>query len=309
MKSIKEQKKIPVASEGVLINPQAHALGSENAILTGTNRHYYVPDFEGCLSVKTVVSGSALWGISGREFIVHENSYLVLNDRQHYTMTIESARPATTFCLFFKTGFVEDVYRTQVTGVDKLLDDSWEETIGHLYFREKLETQDTGFLNLIRKLRQQLLAGNNSRQEIEAGFYKVAEALLEGHQQIERSVARLPAIRTSTREELFKRLLRGRDFILSSLDNQIVLSDMARAACLSPYHFHRAFTKVFGETPHRYLTRQRLEKAQRILANSDRSVTEVCLESGFESPGSFSSLFTRHYGLSPREFQKQRKRN
>jgi AraC-like DNA-binding protein len=59
-------------------------------------------------------------------------------------------------------------------------------------------------------------------------------------------------------------------------------------------------------TPHQYLTRHRLARAALMLRRSARSVTEICFEAGFESPGSFSTLFRRHFGLSPREFRQQR---
>ncbi len=98
-----------------VVNPRDATLGAENAILTGADRRYHVPDYEGCLSVKSVVAGSAAWEAGGRRFAVHENSYLILNDRQRYTMTIDAAREVTTFCLFFKRGLVEDVFRVRET--------------------------------------------------------------------------------------------------------------------------------------------------------------------------------------------------
>ena len=93
------------------VNPPATVLGVDNAVLTGTSRRYFVPDFEGPLSIKTVVAGSAVWEAEGRRFTVLENSYLVLNDRQRYTITIDATRSVTTFCVFFERGFVEDVWR------------------------------------------------------------------------------------------------------------------------------------------------------------------------------------------------------
>jgi AraC family transcriptional regulator len=265
-----------------------------------------VPDYEGCLSIKTVVSGSALWETAGRQFVVHENSYLILNDRQRYTLTMDSARAATTFCIFFKRGLVEDVFRSQVTSADALLDFPAPPTTTQLNFREKLETQENSVLGLTRQLRRQLLAGA-SGEALEQSFYAIAARLVREHQQSESLIARLPVIRSSTRLELYKRLLRGRDYLLSSLDRSVRLDDMAREAGLSPYHFHRAFTKMFRETPHHYLTRHRLEKARAMLGKGELSVTEVCFECGFESLGSFGSLFHRHFGVPPGKFRRSLK--
>lgn len=81
------------------------------------------------------------------------------------------------------------------------------------------------------------------------------------------------------------------------------LSDAARAAGMSSYHFIRRFEAVFGETPHQFRTRERLTAAQRLLARG-HSVTDVCLEVGFSSLGSFSTLFTRKVGISPARYQR-----
>ena len=289
-------------SKPVPINTRESVSGAENGILTGTGRRHYVPDFEGCLSVKTIVAGSAVWEAGGRRFVVHENSYLVLNDRQHYRMVIDSARRVTTFCLFFQRGFVEDVFRGLTTPAAELLDSPRPPAPLPLGFVEKLETQESRVLGLVREMRGRVLGGVTSKQELERDFYAVAEQLVVERQQADALVAKLPALRAATRQELYRRLLRGRDFILSTLDRPVLLADVAREACLSPYHFHRTFTRAFRETPHAYLTRQRLEKARLMLGQGGRSVTEVCFECGFESPTSFSQLFRRRFGASPREF-------
>ena len=68
-----------------------------------------MPDFEGCLSIKTVLSGSAVWQAGGRTFPIVEDQYLILNDSRRYSITIDSVQRVRTFCLFFERGFVEDV--------------------------------------------------------------------------------------------------------------------------------------------------------------------------------------------------------
>lgn len=83
----------------------------------------------------------------------------------------------------------------------------------------------------------------------------------------------------------------------------VALAGIARAAYLSPFHFHRAFTAAFGETPHAYRTRRRLETAARLLAEADQLIIDICLQTGFESPSSFATLFRRRFAASPRTFR------
>ena len=295
-------------SDLVVINPAATLLGQKNAILTGTANRYYVPQFVGCLSIKTVVRGSALWEASGRQFVVNENTYLVLNDQEPYSMTIESARQVTTFCLFFKRGFVEDVFRGLTMPEARLLDSPQPPSPMELHFPGRLETHESRVLELTRALCRELTGEAVTQQSQEESLHTIAVALIADYHQIESAISRLPAVRLSTRREVYKRLLRGRDFILSSLDKPVRLAAVAREACLSPHHFHRAFVRAFGETPHAYLTRHRLQRACVLLESSNQSITEISLECGFESPGSFSSLFRRYYRTTPREFRYNRAR-
>ena len=105
-------------------------------------------------------------------------------------------------------------------------------------------------------------------------------------------------------DELFRRLCRSRDYLAAGLDRPLRLADAAREACLSPYHYHRLFTRTFGETPHEFLTRMRMDLARRLLVQDRLPVTEVCFAVGYESLGSFSSRFRRLVGYSPSEFQR-----
>jgi AraC-like DNA-binding protein len=84
---------------------------------------------------------------------------------------------------------------------------------------------------------------------------------------------------------------------------QLPLRRLAAAAALSPFQFIRRFNALFGETPHQLRIRARLEHARRLLALTDRPITDVCFEVGFSSLGSFSALFKRRVGRSPSAYR------
>lgn len=283
------------------VNPPGEHLGKVNAVLSGRGTRYYVPDFEGCLSIKSVTDGTALWEADNRRFPLTDDSWLILNDRQRYSITIDSFTPVTTFCLFFERGFVEDIYRVSVTPSRALLDAP--DSAGTVSFFTRIEPGGP-LIDLLQRFRSALASGAMSQVEWDQTFQQIAEFLIAERSSAPRQMARIPAASHATRLELYRRVLRGRDFLLSSLADPIRLKEMAAAACLSPFHFHRSFTRAFGETPHRYLTRHRVQKAARLLRQSRVSVTEACLSAGFESPASFSHLFRRHYGVSPQQFRK-----
>jgi AraC-like DNA-binding protein len=107
------------------------------------------------------------------------------------------------------------------------------------------------------------------------------------------------------RDPVARRLDAARRFLEAHLDEALTLDDIARRACLSKYHFLRVFKDAFDDTPLSYLRRRRLETAERLLTRTELSVTAVCYRVGFESLGSFSSLFRRHAGLSPNAFRRR----
>jgi AraC-like DNA-binding protein len=96
---------------------------------------------------------------------------------------------------------------------------------------------------------------------------------------------------------------RAHDLIDRDYAEALDLDAMAREAGYSKYHFARTFAMAYGETPRAYLTRRRVERAKNLLRTANLSVTEVCFLVGFESLGSFSSLFRRLVGQSPSAYR------
>jgi AraC-like DNA-binding protein len=96
-----------------------------------------------------------------------------------------------------------------------------------------------------------------------------------------------------------RHLLRARDLADARYLEPLTVDDMAAAAGLSRAHFSREFRRTFGESPHAYLLTRRLERAAALLRNTDRSVAEICFSVGLQSVGSFTTSFTRTFGVSP----------
>lgn len=104
---------------------------------------------------------------------------------------------------------------------------------------------------------------------------------------------------------VLERLRRVRERMAADAGAALDLEEMARAACFSKFHFLRLFRQAYGVTPARYLSQLRLERARTLLEESDRSVTEICLDVGFESLPSFSCAFRRHTGHSPLRYRRR----
>lgn len=105
--------------------------------------------------------------------------------------------------------------------------------------------------------------------------------------------------------EFYKRIIRAKEFINDCYTEQLNIERIAREAYFSPYHFIRMFKRTYDKTPHQYLTLRRIERAKELLKDENFSVTDICFELGFESPGSFSTLFNRYVGVSPVKYRQQ----
>lgn len=100
-----------------------------------------------------------------------------------------------------------------------------------------------------------------------------------------------------------RHLLRAKDVADARYGDPIGVDDMAAAAGLSRAHFSREFRRAFGETPRAYLLTRRLERAAALLRTTDRSIADVCLSVGLQSLGSFTTSFTRMFGMSPAAYR------
>lgn len=275
----------------VLLNPAATLLGSENAVLSGRGVRRYEHRFAGPLSVKTVISGLATWETRAGRFEVVPGSVLFLNDGEEYEITVDALQPVETFCFFFGRGFVEDAFRATTSGSAALLDSQNGNAIELV---EKLQFDAP----LVAEL-QRAHAAMRRGDDLDASFYAAAFDIVKTHGDVAARVSRVPALRAATREELARRVAVATAFLHANLDRNVSVAEAARAGCLSPFHFHRLFAALHRTTPHRYLTRLRLEKAKALLRAGDRDVSDVAAACGFESLGSFATLFKRTFGVTP----------
>ena len=100
-------------------------------------------------------------------------------------------------------------------------------------------------------------------------------------------------------------MCQARDRLRDGCRSSLSIADLAREAHISPFHFIRQFEALFGVTPHQYRIHSRLDLAKRLLASGELSVTDVCMEVGFSSLGSFSTLFAARVGESPSAYRRR----
>lgn len=277
------------------VNPAPEVIRRANVVYTGTARAHHVPPMAGSVSIKALLRGSAMWESRQRQYVVNEGTWLLLDEGQEYALTIDAREPVTTYCLFFRAGFVEDAWRTAASTDGELLDDPFTARSGEIVpgLRPRSDAM------------RSLLARMHRAPSWDDDFVQAAGLVVRALGAEERSKRRIAAAKCATRDELRRRVQRGVDYMLSHLGDSITIESVAREACLSLFHFHRAFVALHGTTPHRFLTRERLARAAHLLRHEAHEIGDVAAAVGFESHGAFSTLFARHFGASPRAWSRR----
>ncbi len=283
--------------------PAGARLEKDNLILHASTRRHTVSSYTGPSSIKTVLRGRVSWVVRGRELVVDPSSFLVLAADEGYSMNIDAPRPVETCCAFFAQGFLEQVAADLTSSTETALD-APERIACSLPYLSSLHGDCERVLtdqvwNLANYCQRALNPSGT-----EEHFLVLAISLLGYYKHIRDQSARVPAMRASTRHELFRRLLIGREYIHAHSSDALSLHTIARAACLSPYHFHRGFTQAFRQTPHDYLTGLRLGQARKMI-ESGSSVLEACVAVGFSSPSAFTRLFHKRLGHAPSAFRRR----
>ncbi len=239
-------------------------------------------------AVLFLLSGKLLWkAASNTSGEIHRHGALLVNPGE--TTSIRGA-DAEFLTLTLDASFVLDcAVRTGLTRADNLI-----------AFRQPSITQDKRLTRSARDLADELL-------EEETGQGVVVAALVE--QVVVHLLRRYANVRQSPNLELSRvglvdrRIRRAVELMHAHLDQDLPLEELAAAAYLSPFHFARLFKKVTGVPPHAYLAALRMARAERLLAETDLSITEIGARVGHNSSSHFAKAFRQATGLTPRAFR------
>ena len=264
--------------------------GIENCVICGKGRDAEYTKFRQRLSVKLARGGRERYFIDGRNVAVDDDSFLILNDNRTYGSRFEAGVDIESFSIFFRPGIAEEVYGALSTPLEQALADGAANATRAVEFAESLQPHDSLVSPMLRYIRHGVLTG-----VVDGGWYEeqlqfLLERMLAHQRRVGEAERRLPALRSATRQEITRRLALAVDLVHSAYESGIGLADMARAACLSRFHFLRVFTAQYGITPHAYLQRKRSQAARRLLIAGALTGAQVARRVGFVS----RSTMVRH---------------
>jgi AraC-like DNA-binding protein len=248
--------------------------------------------------------GRELYSLERRQIAVDDDNVLVLGEGRSYGTHIRSETEVECFKIFFRTGMADEVLAPLLMPEDRLLERDASCGRTAFEFCEGLQPRERRLSLVLNYIRHHALAGNDDAAWFEEQLGLLLERLLLGHREIVRRVQAIPCARAGTRKEIHRRISLAVDYIESCYDQPIDLETLAQVACLSKFHFLRAFRYLQGVTPQHYLQRKRAIVAKRLLATTALSAAEIALQVGYASRTSLTKQVRQWTGSAPAEIRR-----
>lgn len=259
------------------------------------------------LTIRVNLSGQQRYIVDGRPHFIDPHSYLIMNAGQTYQTAFAADCEQDMIFVAFQPDYAAEYLRSSTTPDIALLDNPLPGTVQTLQFFDRAYPMTTDIHGLFDRLRHHYYTPPAADLDYDALYMALLERLLQARRDTLRQTANIGAQRPGTRIELYRRLDLARAYIHANLSSALTLDVIAGQACLSKFHFARAFREAFGLSPYRYITRQRLVRAAHLLTSTGQHAARICMEVGFEDPASFGRLFRTHYGITPGAYRKQRR--
>ncbi len=279
--------------------------GNENSIILAKSRRIEFPLFAQRLSIKAASGGRERYLLThpAREVDVDDDNFLVLNDGQTYGSCIAQEREIESFSIFFRPGFADEVRRDIDTPIDRALEAEATGNFAAAGFMEFLQPHDRRVTPVLNFIRSHVRMGVDDADWYEEQLYFLLQRMVE-HQAGERGrLAELSALKSTTRAEIYRRVMMAANYIHSCFDADVRLERLAAEACLSKFHFLRLFRQATGLTPYAFVLRKRAHVASRLIASTAMSFDEIAMQVGFASRSSLFRQMRRWLRQSPRELR------
>ncbi|WOK08985.1 AraC family transcriptional regulator [Imperialibacter roseus] len=256
------------------------------------------------LGVAVVMSGKATFRINRELIAINEDSFLVVNKGSELSFELERDDTLVAL-LYFDAALSKLLYNGLLISSNETAGSS---AVGKEDFSL---VEHVHFMNASLREQFQLLMklGNScaSFHSLKADMVvrSILDSLISENQNALQISEKLKVVKTVTKIALYKRLAIAREWMESNHQQGVDLQQAADVAMLGKQHFLRLFKRAYQITPHHFLTKTRLDMAEKLLIETDLAVSEICRAVGFDSIPSFTSLFKRTYGEAPGRYRRQ----
>lgn len=277
--------------------------GTGNTVVyASTNSKYCYPTHATPYLFITNYLSEGSYAINNQPVTVNDKIFYLLEPGSNLAINFKTANPLQTLFILFDERFITNIIHQQTTPADALMNNPEDVCKKDIHLPTVPFIFNTKLQSMLNSLRQ-----NNNIQggQLHNILQNIVTEFCFIHAYTARQIQKLNAVKTTTREELYRRLTTAKLFMQDNACNVLTVDEIAKTACLNSFHFLRMFKQAYHTTPHQYLLQLKLEKASELLKSQKQSVTDVCAMVGFESIGSFSNLFKKSFGVTPSSLLKE----
>ena len=283
-----------------------HRFGKQNMIFNAFSRRAGCSNHVGCLSLKTVFAGEEWYRVDDHSIAVRPGRFLILNDDQNYSCSIDPGEGARTFSVFFEKHFAAAVLDDLLRSDDRLIDAPFFSGNRIPEFFQTLHPVGPRLASRLGSLAARLDQDGYDGGFVDEYLLFLLRYLVRTYQSDTRLLRKIDAVKPATQKEIFKRLCVARDILHTSFQHPLDLSWLSRQACLSMPQLIRHFRSVFAMTPHQYLISLRLCHAAQWLKDSRMPVQEISWRCGYADVSAFCRVFKTVYGMQPERYRRKR---
>lgn len=304
---LRRQAQTNFADKRVLGNQKLPKAGWPNVVLNtkcqGTERS----DIVSPLSVFLNISGKSFVKVEGKQVLLAEDNYCIVNPGETYNLIIPEGQTTETFNLHIGEAIQQEITTYLNSTRLHLLNEPFNLSQQPQALPLKSNWKKQVIRKQLNKLKihyaQQHEAGLNDDIEYEL-LSELVLLVTKGDTDNHLYESRLEALKRSTRLELINRIQTAIDFIQVYYKESISLDDLSQVACLSKYHFLRTFKEVCQCTPSQYIAGLRFNKAWELLHHTDEPMTQIATDLGFSETAAFSRFFRKMAGFPPNHLRK-----
>jgi AraC family transcriptional regulator len=275
-----------------------------NVIIDAQAKSIFYDKHWGPLSIKCAFNGQELYKSGDAMYRVDDSNLLIFNEGKYYESWIDSQSEVESMTLNMTPAFERDAIRALRSSQTGRIDDCGGEE--RIRFTERLYSHCESISPLLLRIRMLARDVAIHHGRIQELFFSLYIEMVRLQGESDREALATGKVRAGSRVELYRRLLLAKDFLHSCFHEEVTLDKLASISYLNPYYLLREFKKVFGATPHQYLTQLRMAEAARMLTSDGCKVESVCRAVGFEDATSFGKLFRRYSGLTPTAYRAMR---
>lgn len=252
------------------------------------------------VGVKYVIRGLERYRMNGKHYVVESGNYLLVNAASTGGVTIDSAEPVIGLCAQLPFDLMTQAVSSYTDPEDLDIAEAEDYFTTDRFVTSLCNGRATHTGAWMGALAKHPLFSQRTEHGMHHEvFLTLAEALVRDHVGLFEHLRSINAVRSSTRREMHRRVELAVAFIHASYACAIGVRDMARAASMSEFHFHRVFRAIKGVPPHRYLNEVRMRRADELLRAGREPIMDVALRCGFADLATFSKAFKRAFGQAP----------